>query len=207
MSTFIFIHSTGGSPRECFYPWLRRQLEKDGHIVHAPQFPPPEKQTLAAWLKAFEPYWKFVNEETVFVGRSIGPAFILRLLEKAQLTAKAKAAFLVAGFVSDIGLPEFRPLIGTFVEKPFRWGRIKANCKKFFVYNSDNDLIVPVQKGEELAKKLGTKAIIVKGAGHFTFWKFPQLLKDIEKVTSARCLSQTPLSYHRTLQQTSRLPP
>src|SRR3989344_9023193 len=115
MANFILIHGTGGNPDECFYPWLRRQLEKEGHKVYAPQLPEPEKQSLDSWLKAFEPYWKFVDNKTVFVGRSIGPAFILRLLERTEV--KVKAAFLVAGFCSDIGLDDFRPLTKTFIDK------------------------------------------------------------------------------------------
>ncbi|MBI2176614.1 alpha/beta hydrolase [Candidatus Woesearchaeota archaeon] len=180
MANFIFIHSTGGNPDECFYPWLRKELEKRGHKAYAPFFPTPLGQTLDNWLREFEPYWQYVNEESVFVGRSIGPAFILRLLEKSK--AKVKAAFLVAGFCSDLGIHEFRPLIKTFVDKPFKWSRIKANCKKFLVYNADNDLIVSMQKGEELAKNLGTDAIIVENAGHFHFKKFPKMLNDIESV-------------------------
>lgn len=183
MANFIFIHSTGGNPDECFYPWLRKQLEKKGHKVYSPFFPTPLGQTLDNWMREFEPYRQYVNEETVFVGRSIGPAFILRLLEKPKV--RIKAAFLVCGFCSDLGIHEFGPLIRTFVDKPFKWGRIKANCKKFFVYNADNDDFVPIEKAEELAKNLGTEALIVKDAGHFTFKKFPGLLKDIESLTAS----------------------
>lgn len=182
MSNFIFIHSTGGNPDECFYPWLRKQLEKRGHKVYAPFFPTPIGQTLENWMKEFEPYWQYVNEETVFVGRSIGPAFILRLLEKPKV--KAKAAFLIAGFCSDLGVHQYRPVINTFVDNRFKWEKIRNSCKRFFVYHSDNDPIVRLEKGRELSKKLRTKLRIVKGAKHFWFRKFPQLLKDMERVTS-----------------------
>ncbi len=180
MANFVFIHGSGGNPDECFYLWLRKELQKRGHKVHAPFFPTPLGQTLDNWMKEFEPYWQYVNEETIFVGRSIGPAFILRLLEKPKVSVKA--AFLVAGFCSDLGVHEFRPLIKTFVGKRFKWEKIRNSCDRFFVYNSDNDLIVPIQKGEELAKKLETKFTVVNGARHFLFKKFPQLLEDIRKI-------------------------
>lgn len=179
MSNFILIHGTGGNPDETFYPWLRQQLENGGHKVHAPQLPMPEKQSLDSWLEAFEPYWKFVNHETIFVGRSIGPVFILRLLERAEV--KAKAAFLVAGFCAGEGIPQqFRPLISTFIDKPFNWQKIRSSCGTFFVYNSDNDPYVPLKNGEELAEKLGTKTVVVKGAEHFWFKEFPRILADIK---------------------------
>jgi len=180
MANFIFIHSTGGNPDEWFFSWLRKELERRKHKVVAPFFPTPVGQTLENWMKEFEPYWKHVNGETVFVGRSIGPAFILRLLERTK--TKVKAAFLVAGFCSSLGLEEFEPLIGTFIEKPFNWAKIKNNCGNFYVYNADNDPIVPLEKGEELAENLGTTVTLVKGAKHFWLTKFPKLLDDITDI-------------------------
>ena len=180
MTDFIFIHGTGGNPEECWYLWLKRELEKEGNRVYVPLFPRPEEQNLESWLKAFEPYEKFVNEEIVFIGRSIGPSFILRLLERIKV--KVKACFLVCGFCSDIGLEEFRPLIATFIDKPFDWEKIRKRCRKFFVYNSDNDPYIPLKNGRELADKLGTKLTLVKGAEHFWMDKFPQILEDIRSL-------------------------
>ncbi len=185
MANFIFIHSTGGNPDECFYPWLRQQLEKGGHKVYAPQLPPQDQQTLQSWLKAFESYWKFIDEETIFVGRSIGPTFILRLLERTKVNVKA--SFLVAGFCTATGIPQqFQQLISTFIEKPFDWQKIRSSCSRFLVYGSDNDPFVPIEKAKELAKNLGAEFVVVKGAEHFWFEEFPQLLKDMERATSSR---------------------
>lgn len=181
MANFILIHSTGGNPDECFYPWLRKQLEKRDHKVYSPFFPTPIGQTLSNWMEEFEPYWQYVNEETVFVGRSIGPAFILRLLERTKV--KAKAAFLIAGFCTGAGIPQqFQPLIKTFTGKPFDWQKIRSSCGEFFVYNSDDDPYVPLEKGEELAKNLGTKVVVVRMAKHFWFEEFPKLLADVKKI-------------------------
>lgn len=184
MANFILIHSTGGNPDECFYPWLRKQLEKRGHKVYTPFFPTPIGQTLENWMAEFEPYLQYVNDDTIFVGRSIGPAFILRLLEKPNV--KAKAAFLAAGFCSDIGVHQYRPVINTFIDNRFKWEKIRNSCKRFFVYHSDNDPLVPLGKGRELSKKLRTRLRLVKDAKHFGMKKFPQLLKDIEGIVSRR---------------------
>ncbi|MBI2145566.1 alpha/beta hydrolase [Candidatus Woesearchaeota archaeon] len=181
MATFILVHSTGeSSTSEPFFPWLRKELEKRGHTVYSPDFPSPMDQTLGNWLKAFAPYAQYVTENTIFIGRSIGPAFILRLLEKSPV--KVKAAFFVAGFCSDIGLDEFMPLINTFIEKKFQWEKIRQNCGKFFVYCSDNDRYVPIENSRELAKNLHTRIKIVNGVDHFWMREFPRLLKDIESV-------------------------
>ena len=98
---------------------------------------------------------------------------------------KVKAVFLIAGFCTDKRIPQqFQQMISTFLDKPFNWQKIRSSCGMFFVYNSDNDPYVPLERGEELARNLGTELILVKGAEHFWFEEFPQLLKDTEKVIS-----------------------
>jgi predicted alpha/beta hydrolase family esterase len=50
--------------------------EKEGNKVIVPTFPTPENQTLENRMKVFKPYLKEINENTIFVGHSLGPAFI-----------------------------------------------------------------------------------------------------------------------------------
>ncbi|MBU1854262.1 MAG: alpha/beta hydrolase, partial [Nanoarchaeota archaeon] len=131
------------------------------------------------------PYFEKIDENTVFIGRSIGPPFILRVLE--LLNKPVKASFLVAGFCSDIGLKEFRPVLDTFIDKPFNWNKIRANCQKFIVYHSVDDPIVPLKNGEELAEKLGVKLRVFEDGGHFNIGtmyglKFEEILEDVKEL-------------------------
>ncbi len=177
---FIFIHCTGGDPEETFYPWLKKELESKGYKVTIPKFPTPQGQNLDNWMKTFEPYLNNIDDNTIFIGRSIGPAFILRIIE--QINIKIKAAFLICGFASDLNLDEFKPLVDSFIEKPFDWEKIKANCDNFSIYNSDNDPYIPLEKGKELAQKLGSDLTIIEGAEHFWFERFDRLLEDIKSL-------------------------
>lgn len=177
---FFLIHGTGGGPQECWYPWLRVILEAKGHEVIAPQFPTPFNQNLQNWLKVFQPHFKDFNADTALIGRSIGVPFALRLLERSP--CKIRAAFFVAGFYSDLGLPQFEEVVNTFIEEPFQWEKIKRNCEKFYVYNSDNDPIVPLEKGRELSEKLGSKLNVVQSAEHIWFGEFPEILPDVESL-------------------------
>lgn len=179
MSNFFLIHGTGGSPGEAWFPWLKKELERLGHTVYAPDFPTPEGQQLENWLSVFKPFEVFIDQDTVFVARSLGPAFVLRILERINI--EVKAAFLVAGFCSDIGLEEFRPLIGSFIDEPFDWPKIRKSCSRFFLYNSDNDRYVPMENGRELAANLHAQMAVIEGADHFAFRRFPRILADIRK--------------------------
>lgn len=181
MTTVFLIHSAYGGPDENWLPWLKAELEHRGCRVIAPKFPTPEGQSLTNWLKILAPYKEEISRDTIFVGHSIAPAFILAILE--NLKAPVKASFFVAGFTSLLGNPDFDTINSTFVSRPFDWQKIRRNCQRFFIYCSDNDPYVPARLGEALAENLGTSAVMIKGAGHFNakagYTKFPKLLEDL----------------------------
>ncbi len=184
MATIFIIHGAYGNPQENWFPWLKKELENLGHTVIVPQFPTPENQTLENWLKVFSRYEKNIHEDTIMIGHSIGAAFILNFL--AQKEKKIKAAFFVAGFAELLGNPTFDSINNTFMS-PFDWKKIRQHCTKFFVYHADNDPYVPLRFGEQLAKQLHVKLILVKNAGHFNeragYLKFPQLLEDVKQAS------------------------
>jgi len=180
MKIFI-IHGAYGNPEENWFPWLKEKLIEQGHEVIVPHFPTPENQTLTHWMDILN--LNEIDSDTVFVGHSLGPAFILSVLEKINVSIKA--CFFIAGFVDVLGKKEFDSINESFVRKSFDWYTIKRNCKKFYVYSSDNDPYVPLSKGKALSDHLASELIIVKDAGHFNeavgFKKFDQLLRDILK--------------------------
>lgn len=185
MTKFFIIHGTEGSPEGNWFPWLKRELESIGHIVFVPAFPTPEGQSLDNWLKTFEYYIHLIDEDTVFIGHSLGSAFILNVLEKLNLPKPVRACFLVAGFTGLLGNKHYDKLIKTFIARKFDWKKIRNNCKRFYVISSDNDPYVPLEKGQELAKNLKIELIIIPKAGHinseFGYTKLQFLLGKIKE--------------------------
>lgn len=181
LKVFI-IHGAYSNPNENWFPWLKNELEKLSIRVFVPKFPTPEKQDLNNWLKVFKKYIPYIDEETIFVGHSLGPVFIMNILE--NLDQPILAAFFVSGFTGLLGQPEFDEINKTITNRKFYYSKIKNNCKKFFIYNSDTDPYVPLDKGCELARKLNGKLTIVKNGGHINasagYTEFPLLLKDIK---------------------------
>ncbi len=181
-TNFFIIHGAYGHPQENWFPWLQGKLEKLGYPVFVPKFPTPEGQTLTNWLKVFSKYQKYLNQDSIVIGHSLGPAFLLNVLQK--LKTPIKAAFFVSGFTGNLGNPLFDKINETFANKQFNWGKIKHACHNFYVFHSDNDPYVPLKKAKELAKNLDAKLVIVPGAGHFNekagYTTFPLLLKEIK---------------------------
>ncbi|MBI3331783.1 serine hydrolase family protein [Candidatus Peregrinibacteria bacterium] len=178
-TVFIF-HGVGGSPKENWFPWLKKELEQKGFRVIVPAFPNAEEPNQDEWLKHFERYANDVHGDTIFIGHSLGSAFALRMLELVK--EPIRAAFLVGSVMGVMG-NQFDHLMTTFVKGGFDWDRIRANAKQFFVCNSDNDPYITLEKGRELADHLHTKLRVVSGAGHFNqssgYTSFEILKRDI----------------------------
>jgi len=185
MKNAFIIHGTGGSSTGNWFPWLATELEKEGYTVFVPNFPTPENQSLQNWLAIFDPYKQYLNEETIVIGHSLGPAFLLRILEK--LSHSIKASFFVSGFTTLLDNPEFDELNRTFVTDPFDWEAIRNNCHQFAIINSDDDPYVPVEKGQIIADHLHAQLTVIKGGGHLNteagYTTFPFLLEEIQKRT------------------------
>jgi len=183
---FFIIHGSYGNPNENWFPWLKKELEKEGCIVFIPKFPTPENQSLKNWMEIFNDFYlSKIDENTILIGHSLGPSFILSILEKINPVKPIKACFFVSGFLGLLNNKEFDEINKTFTTKEFNWDKIKNNCENFYIFHSDNDPYVPLEKSIELANKLNTKSIIIKDAGHFNkssgYTKFPELLNKINR--------------------------
>lgn len=180
----IVVHGAYGSPEENWLPWLKSVLESLGLRVFAPKFPTPENQSLENWVQILNTYDKYFDSELIMVGHSLGPALILRKLE--TLDVPVRAAFLVAGFLGEIGDPDFDGINSSFFEKEFDWEKIRKNCEHFEVFHSNNDPYVPLKHGKEIAEKLGVELTLVKEACHFNakagYTEFPLLLERIKEI-------------------------
>ncbi len=181
---FFLIHGAYGNPDENWFPWLMNELENQGHDVIVPEFPTPEGQKLDNWMNVFDDYFELMDNNSIFVGHSLGPAFILSVLEK--INKKVKACFFVSPFLGKIGDPRFDDINETFVCKDFDWEKIKKNCDKFFIYFGDNDPYLDVKDAEKISKPLGVEIKLIKNGGHLNeaagYTEFPELLDKIKEI-------------------------
>src|SRR3989344_1132254 len=186
IKVFIF-HGTEGSPDSNWFSWIKEELENLGHKVFIPKFPTPEDQNLENWLKVFEDECEEnLDEDSIFIGHSLGCAFILNILERINI--EIKSCYLVAGFIENLGNEHFDNLNRAFIDKEFDWEKIKRNCKLFYVINSDDDPYVPFSCGEKISKELNAHLFMLESAGHINlesgFDKFEFLLKELRKELS-----------------------
>ncbi len=173
----FIIHGWTAGPEGGWRTWIKNELADRGYEVFAPAMPNTNHPKMEEWVSHLRNVVGEPDENCFFVGHSLGCITILRYLETLKEHEKIGGAFLVAGFSGGIGFPEIR----SFYAKPPKWGPIKARCKKFVAISSDNDDMVPLEKGMALKEKLGAKLIVVRGMGHITedIAELPVLLDEI----------------------------
>ena len=184
-NVFIF-HGTEGYPEENWFPWMKEKLEAKGCNVIIPQFPTPPivPAKIAEWFDVLKEYEKDMTKDTIFIGHSLGGAFVFKVLEK--LNDPIKAVFLTA---TPIGI---KPILYyerdySFCGFNFDWENIKTKARHFEVFHSNDDPFVCFENGEKLAKTLGVKLNFIPNAGHFSiktsgYLSFPDLLAKIETI-------------------------
>lgn len=174
----IIVHGIGGNPGENWFPWLKQELKSKGFQVHIPHFPDGNPLSFHAWLDAFHAYEYALGKDCIVIGHSLGVAFLLSILRDFE----AKAAFFVAPAWGKTN-NEFTPAIAPIADRTFDWNQIRKNCKEFYIFHSDNDPYLPLERAETLSRHLQCDVTVIPGAGHFNaeagYAEFPQLRDTI----------------------------
>lgn len=166
MSRVFIIHGYGGDPSGGWKPWLARRLKEKGFDVRVPPMPDASHPRKDAWVAEIARLVGLPRSDDVFVGHSLGCIAIIRYLETSPPGHHVAKAIFVAGFYEELG-PEYDELL-SFLDTPVDWTGVEAACRSFAVIHSDDDDSVPLQRGLDLAAKLGVDADVQTGFGHFS---------------------------------------
>ncbi len=168
MKRVFIIHGWDGHPNEHWIPWLKRELEKRGFAVEAPQMPNTESPKIEKWVPFLAKLVGKPDKDTFFVGHSIGCQAVMRYLEKAK--EPVGGVVFVAGWVTLKGLetPEEELVAKPWLETPIDFGKVKKSAGKIAAFFSDDDPFVPLDDAKVFRDKLGAEIVIEKKKGHYT---------------------------------------
>ncbi|HUT96097.1 MAG TPA: alpha/beta fold hydrolase [Candidatus Paceibacterota bacterium] len=168
----FIIHGWDGSPEEGWFPWLKKELETKGFNVIIPQLPRPEEPRINNWVQKLKEVVGIPDEQTYFIGHSMGCQTIARYLEMLSENIVVGGVVFVAGFFKRlIGLEDndmVRDVVREWLETPLDLQKVKSHLKKSIAIFSDNDPYVSLDNKEEFADTLKSKIIIEHGEGHFS---------------------------------------
>jgi uncharacterized protein len=169
MKRAIIVHCWEGYPQYCWYPYVKKELEKRGFEVQVPVMPDTENPKLHQWLPMLKEIAGKPDESLFLIGHSLGCVTIMRYLENLAENEKVGGVVFVAGF-SNIDNPklEFEE-IKNFFETQIDLEKIKNKSKNgFFAIHSDDDPYVDVKYADIFREKLGAEVIIKHGMKHFS---------------------------------------
>ena len=182
MKRVFIIHGYTGYPDKNWFPWLKSELEKLGVQAIVLSMPHTEAPQLSEWLPYLQTQVGVADEETYFVGHSLGCVTIFRYLESLSEGIKIGGVVLVAGFSSPIHFHE----LDNFFETPLNNEKIKTIAERIIAINSDNDPHVPYVQAEELRDRFDADLTTIHNGGHLNektgYTEFPLLLEKLKEI-------------------------
>jgi predicted alpha/beta hydrolase family esterase len=117
-----------------------------------------------------------VNEETYFIGHSMGCQTIARYLEGLPEGQKVGGAIFVAGFFTRLtnleqgeeDVETIRSVEKEWLTTPLDLTKVSSHLPKSVAIFSDNDLWVPLDNQDAFRDELSSEIIVEHEKGHFT---------------------------------------
>ena len=151
-----------------------------GFDVYLPQMPNKQNAQYEEWKLWFEKYIQLLDDNTVFIGYSLGAIFLVKYLSENVLSKRIKATFLLGTPFDNEGMDK-EPL-NSFL----RVGELKnfeKQAGKLFFYHSEDDFAVPFNHLSKYQKELPLAQFrSLKDRNHFLQAEVPELIIDIKKL-------------------------
>ncbi len=169
MKKVVLVYGWEGNLDNCWFPWLKKELESRDFEVIIPEMPDSENPKIELWVSKLQKVIKEIDENTYFIGHSIGCQSIMRYLEELQEDKRIGGIIFVAGFFNLFHLEteEEKIIAKPWLETPINTEKIKKYTNKIIAIFSDNDPDVPLSDSDLFKERLNAKIIIEHEKGHF----------------------------------------
>ena len=156
-----------------------------------PQLPDADSPRTGKWVPAIAEIVNLPDENTYFVGHSMGCQAIARYLEFLPEGVKIGGVIFVAGFFKRLtGLGEesdFKEVEKDWLKTPINLEKIKSHFDHSVAIFSDDDPYVPLDNQDDFKDKLKSKIIIQHNMNHFSSnWgitELPVVLEELLRMT------------------------
>ena len=171
MNKIYIVHCWDGTKDDGWYPWLDKQLSNENNIVYRFDMPNTTSPDINEWVSFLDSKVESLDENTFFVGHSIGCQTIMRYL-KTKNMCKIGGILFVAPWLEllDFAIEDEESYN---VAKPWLNTKIDFEKVKQFTNNincifSDNDYFVSLDQKDKFEKLLDANTIVVSGKGHIS---------------------------------------
>ena len=171
MKNIYIVHCWDGTKEDGWYPWVDESLTNDGNVVYRFNMPNTNNPKIEEWVSFLGKQVKELNQNTFFIGHSIGCQTILRYLESIDIV-KIGGIILVAPWLEllpeAVSDEESFNTAKPWLTTPIDFEKVKKFTNNITCIFSDNDYFVPINQKEKFEKLLGAKTIVVHNKGHIS---------------------------------------
>lgn len=165
------MHGWDGTPEEGWFPWLKKELEARQFEVVTPQLPEAGSPRIYNWVPRLVEVVGTADEQTYFVGHSMGCQAIARYLETLSRGEKVGGAVFVAGFFKHLtGLEDDEDVRETdkhWLKTPLDFEKVRSHLPRSVAIFSDDDPWVPLDNQDDFKNRLGSEIIVEHNKVHF----------------------------------------
>ena len=182
MNKIYIVHCWDGTKNDGWYPWLDKKISNTDNEVIRFNMPDTANPKIKEWVSELEKQVSELDENTYFVGHSIGCQTIMRYLEKQDVKNIGGILFvapwldLLTEAVSD---EESYNIAQPWLNNPIDFEKIKNSTNKITCIFSDDDYFVALEQERKFKEILNAKTIIVKEKGHISAEDGVEELEDI----------------------------
>ena len=182
MNKIFMVHCCDGTKDDGWYPWLDEKISDENNKVIRFNMPNTENPKIEEWVSELDKQVEILDENTYFIGHSIGCQTILRYLESKNVD-KIGGILFVAPWLDllpkAIEDEDSYNTAYTWIHTDINFDNIRNITDNITCIFSDDDYFVSLSQKEKFENLLNTKTIVVHNKGHISADDGVQELNEI----------------------------
>ncbi len=171
MNKIYIVHCWSGTKEDGWYPWLDKKISnKDNQVIRF-NMPNTTNPVINDWIETLDSKVDKLDEDTYFIGHSIGCQTIMRYLETKDVR-KIGGILFVTPWLSllpkAIEDEESYNIAYPWIHTSIDFNKIKKITNNINCIFSDDDYFVSLKQEKEFKDKLNANTIIVHNKGHIS---------------------------------------
>lgn len=171
MNKIYIVHCWGGTKEDGWYPWLDKKISNNDNEVIRFNMPNTTNPVINDWIETLDSKVDKLDENTYFIGHSIGCQTIMRYLETKDVSKIGGILFITPWLdllPKAIEDEESYSIAYPWVHTSIDFNKIKKITNNINCIFSDDDYFVSLKQEKEFRNKLGANTIIVSNKGHIS---------------------------------------
>lgn len=171
MNKIYMVHCWEGTKDDGWYPWLDEKISSDSNKVIRFNMPNTENPKINEWIAELDKQVDILDENTYFIGHSIGCQTILRYLEGKNVD-KIGGILFVAPWLDllkeAIEDEESYNTAYPWIHTVINFDKVKKMTDNITCIFSDDDYFVSLNQKERFEELLNAKTSVVSCKGHIS---------------------------------------